>query len=78
MCHSQNVQKYTIINVQKLTKQCQRQDNIRIEQKPQAKTWDKRMATSIFSIYCVDTWLIYRKCTEDLLNPDPQLNQQEF
>ena len=34
--------------------------------------------TSIFGMYCVDAWLMYRGCTTDSLHPTPKLNQQEF
>ena len=36
------------------------------------------MATSIFGVYCVDAWLVYRRCSTYSLHPTPRLNQQEF
>ena len=44
----------------------------------QTKYWDKRVTSSIFGMYCVDAWLIYRGCTTDTLHKEPDLNQQEF
>lgn len=55
-----------------------RQDTLRIERKLETRNWDKRVATSIFGMYCVDAWLMYRGCTTDSLHPTPKLNQQEF
>ena len=53
---------------------CYRQDNLHKQQKLQTKTGDKRIATSIFGIYCVDAWLMYRGYTADLLHIKPQPN----
>ena len=55
-----------------------RQDTLRIERKLETRSWDKRVTTSIFGMYCVDAWLMYRGCTTDSLHPTPRLNQQEF
>ena len=44
----------------------------------QTKSWDKRVTSSIFGIYCVDAWLMYRGCTTDTLHKEPDLYQQEF
>ena len=55
-----------------------RQDTLCIERKIETKSWDKRVTTSIFGMYVVDTWLMYKGATTDSVNPDPELNQQEF
>ena len=44
----------------------------------QTKSWDKRVTSSIFGMYCVDAWLMYRGCTTDTLHTEPDLDQQEF
>ena len=44
----------------------------------QTKSWDKRVDSSIFGVYCVDAWLIYCGCTTYTLHKEPDLNQQEF
>ena len=55
-----------------------RQDTLRIERKIETKSWDKRVTTSLFGIYVVDTWLMYKGATTDSVHPDPELNQQDF
>ena len=55
-----------------------RQDTLKVERKMQTKSWDKRVTSSIFGMYCVDAWLMYRGCTKDTLHKEPGLNQQEF
>ena len=54
------------------------QDTLKAEQKMQMKSWDKRVTSSIFGLYCVDAWLMYRGCTTDTLHKEPDLDQQEF
>ena len=44
----------------------------------QTKSWEKRLTSSIFGMYCVDAWLMYRRCTKDTLHTEPDLDQQEF
>ena len=44
----------------------------------QTKYWEKRLTSSIFGMYCVDAWLMYRGCTTDKLHKEPDLYQQEF
>ena len=44
----------------------------------QTKSWEKRLTSSIFGMYCVDAWLMYHGCTTDTLHKDPDLEQQEF
>ena len=36
------------------------------------------MTTSLFDIYVVDAWLMYKEATTDSLQTDPKLSQQEF
>ena len=55
-----------------------RQDTLMLEKKIETKTWDKRVTTSLFGMYVVDAWLMYKGATTDSLQPDPELNQQEF
>ena len=55
-----------------------RQDTLCLEKKIETKTWDKRVTTSLFGMYVVDSWLMYKGATTDSLQPDPLLNQQEF
>ena len=43
-----------------------RQDTLKIEREMQTKSWDKRVTTSIFGMYCVDvdvSWVYYRYTT---------------
>ena len=44
----------------------------------QTKSWEKRLTSSIFGMYCVDAWLMYRGCTIDTLHKEPDMDQQEF
>ena len=37
-----------------------RQDTLKVERKMQTKSWEKRLTSSIFGMYCVDAWLMYR------------------
>ena len=55
-----------------------RKDTLCIERKLQTKTWDKRVATSIFGMYCLYVWLIYCGYTIYLIHTEPQLNQQQL
>ena len=55
-----------------------RQDTLKAERKMQTKSWDKRVTSSIFGVYCVDAWLMYHRCTADTLHKEPDLNQQEL
>ena len=57
---------------------CHRQDTLKVERKMQTKSWEKRLTSSIFGVYCVDAWLMYRGCTTDTLYKEPDLDQQEF
>ena len=43
----------------------------------QTKSWEKRVTSSIFWVYCVDSWLMYRGCTTYTLHKEPDLEQQE-
>ena len=55
------------------------QDTLRIEHKIETKSWYKRGTISLFGIYVVDTWLMYKGATtDDSVHPDPELNQQDF
>ena len=36
-----------------------RQDTLKLERKMQMKSWEKRVTSSIFGVYCVDAWLVY-------------------
>ena len=42
------------------------------------KNWDKRVTTSLFGMYCVDAWLMYKRCTSTSWKDTPKLSQQEF
>ena len=53
-----------------------RQDTIKVKRKMQTKSGDKRVTSSIFGMYCVDEWLMYCRCTTDILHKEPDLNQQ--
>ena len=53
-----------------------RQDTLKAERKMQTKSWDKRVNSSTFGMYCVDAWLMYHGCTTDTLHKEPDLNQQ--
>ena len=53
-----------------------RWDSLKVEQKMQTKSWDKRVTSSIFGVYCVDAWLMYHGCTTDTIHKEPDLNQQ--
>ena len=55
-----------------------RQDTLQIERKMQTKSWDKRVTTSIFGMYVVDAWLMYKGCTTASADASPKLSQQEF
>ena len=55
-----------------------RQDTLKVERKMQTKSWEKRLTSSIFGMYCVDAWLVYSGCTTDTLHKEPNLDQQEF
>ena len=44
----------------------------------QTKSWDKRVTTSLFAMYCVDAWLMYKGCTSASEKDTPKLSQQEF
>ena len=56
-----------------------RQDTLKIETKIETKSWDKRVVTtSLFGMYCVDAWLMYKGCTTDAINVNPKLKQQDF
>ena len=53
-----------------------RQDTLKVKRKMQTKSWEKRLTSSIFGIYCVDAWLMYHGCNTDTLHKDPDLDQQ--
>ena len=55
-----------------------RQDTLCIERKIETKSWDKCVTTSLFGMYVVDTWLMYTGATTDTLQPELELDQQEF
>ena len=55
-----------------------RQDTLQLERKMQTKSWDKRVTISLFGMYVVDAWLMYKGCTTDSVNATPKLTQQEF
>ena len=40
------------------------QDDIKLEKKFETKDWSMRVNSSIFSLICVDTWYVYKGCTE--------------
>ena len=49
-----------------------------MERKLQTKSWDKRVTSSIFAMYVVDAWLMYKGCTTAKQGDEPKLTQQEF
>ncbi len=51
---------------------------LQIERKMQTKSWNKRVTTSLFGMYVVDAWLMYKGCTTASANASPKLNQKEF
>ena len=51
---------------------------MRIEHKIETQIWDKRGTISLFGIYVVDIWLMYKDATTDSVHPDPEFNQQDF
>ena len=55
-----------------------RQDPLKVERKRETRSWEKRLSSSIFGMYCVDAWLMYRGCTTDTLHKEPDLDQQEL
>ena len=54
------------------------QDTLQIERKMQTKGWDKRFTTSLFGMYVVDAWLMYKGCTTASAYASPKLSQTEF
>ena len=44
----------------------------------QTKGWDKRVTTSLFGMYVVDAWLMYKGCTTASAGATPKLTQKEF
>ena len=44
----------------------------------QTKSWEKRLTSSIFGMYCLDAQLMYRGCATDTLHKEPDPYQQEF
>ena len=55
-----------------------RQDTLSLEKKLQTRSWDKRVTSSLFAMYCVDAWLMYKGCTTDKPDQSPKLSQKEF
>ena len=55
-----------------------RQDTLCLEKKLETKTWDKQVTISVFGMYVVDAWLMYKGATTDSLRPEPDLSQQDF
>ena len=55
-----------------------RQDTLKVERKMQTKSWEKRLTSSIFGMYCMDAWLMYRGFNTDTLHKEPDLDQQEL
>ena len=55
-----------------------RQDTLSMERKHQTKSWYKRVTSSIFAMYVVDAWLMYKGCTTAKQGDEPKLTQQEF
>ena len=55
-----------------------RQDTLQIERKMQTKIWDKRVTTSLFGMYVVDAWLMYKGCTTASADDNPKVSQKEF
>ena len=49
-----------------------------MEKKMQTKNWDKRVTTSLFGMYCVNAWLLYKGCATASEKDTPKLSQQEF
>ncbi len=54
------------------------QDNLQIERKMQTKSWDKIVTASLFAMYDVDVWLMYKGCTIASADASPKLSQKEF
>ena len=54
------------------------QDTLQIEKKMQTKSWDKRVTTSLFGMYVVDVWLMYKGCTTATADASPKLSHKEF
>ena len=50
-----------------------RQDTLKVKRKIETRSWEKRLTSSIFRIYCVDAWLMYRRYTTDTLHTEPHL-----
>ena len=73
LCLSQNVLRYATTQHNR-----HRQDTLKVERKIETRSWEKHLTSSIFGMYCVDAWLIYRGCTKYTLHKEPDLNQQEF
>lgn len=57
---------------------CCRQQVLQMEKKLQTKSRDKRVCTTIFSVYVVDAWLIHKGCITNCTHPQPQLTRAEF
>ena len=55
-----------------------RQDTLQIERKMQTKDWHKRVTTSLFGMYVVDAWLMYKGCTTANADATPKLSQNKF
>ena len=44
----------------------------------QTKGWDKRVTISLFGMYVVDAWFMYKECTTARADATPKLTQKEF
>ena len=53
-------------------------DTFQIERKMQTKDWDKQVTTSLFDMYVVDAWLMYKRCTTASADANPKLSRKEF
>ena len=55
-----------------------RQDTLQIQKKIQTKGLDKHVTASLFGMYVVDAWLMYKGCTKASAGATPKLTQKEF
>ena len=76
LCLSQKFPRYTTTRVHQLTSIIVIGRILSRSKKMQTKSWDKRVTSSIFGMYCVDVWLMYHGCNTDTLHKEPDLNQQ--
>ena len=78
LCLSRNFLRYTTTRAAIDQHNRHRQDTLKVERKIETKSWEKCLTSSIFGMYCVDTWLMYIGCTTDTLHKEPYMDQQEL